>query len=257
MTTAPNAIELAGWIEAEIERHRDPARAAAEKRYLKSELEFVGAGTEAVRNAVKAALKAAGRLDRATVLALVEALWAKPVHELRAAAFEALHANVKLLEREDVNLVERLMRETRNWAFVDALSVHIAGNLVVRFPDLDGVLDRWAADGDFWLRRAAMLALLEPLRRGGGDFERFAAYADGMLEEKEFFIRKAIGWVLREVAKKRPELVDSWLAPRIGRTSGVTVREAVRYLSAERREALMAAYRAIRGGARAEGRSER
>jgi 3-methyladenine DNA glycosylase AlkD len=64
-----------------------------------------------------------------------------------------------------------------------------------------------------------------------------------MLEEKEFFIREAIGWVLRETAKKRPDLVEAWLGPRTDRVSGVTMREAVRYVPKARREALLAAYR--------------
>jgi 3-methyladenine DNA glycosylase AlkD len=64
-----------------------------------------------------------------------------------------------------------------------------------------------------------------------------------MLEEREFFIRKAIGWVLREFGKIQPEQVYTWLAPRIARASGVTVREAVKYLPVERREALLHAYR--------------
>jgi 3-methyladenine DNA glycosylase AlkD len=63
--------------------------------------------------------------------------------------------------------------------------------------------------------------------------ETFARYADGMLSEREFFIRKAIGWVLRETGKKRPELVAAWLAPRAHRASGLTVREAVKYLPPE------------------------
>ena len=75
-----------------------------------------------------------------------------------------------------------------------------------------------------------MLALLGPLRRGEGDFERFGRYADAMLDEKEFFIRKAIGWVLRETSKKRPDLVYEWIAPRTDRASGVTLREALKYL---------------------------
>ena len=87
-------------------------------------------------------------------------------------------------------------------------------------------LDRWAADGDFWIRRSAMLALLRDLRAGKGDPERFFRYADAMLEEREFFIRKAIGWILREMGKKRPELVEAWLAPRAHRASGLTLREA-------------------------------
>ena len=61
--------------------------------------------------------------------------------------------------------------------------------------------------------------------------------------EKEFFIRKAIGWVLREVAKRRPGLVASWLGERVHRASGVTVREAVKPLPAPVRAALLTGYR--------------
>jgi 3-methyladenine DNA glycosylase AlkD len=70
-----------------------------------------------------------------------------------------------------------------------------------------------------------------------------------MLEEKEFFIRKAIGWVLREVGKRRPAEVVAWLAPRTHRASGVTMREAVKYLPAADATGLMAAYRERRSAA--------
>ncbi len=86
-----------------------------------------------------------------------------------------------------------------------------------------------------------MLALLPPLRRGEGDFDRFARYADAMLDEREFFMRKAIGWVLRETSKSRPELVYDWIRPRASPVSGVTLREAVKYLSDEQREDVLAA----------------
>jgi 3-methyladenine DNA glycosylase AlkD len=64
-----------------------------------------------------------------------------------------------------------------------------------------------------------------------------------MLDEREFFIRKAIGWVLRETSKRRPDEVTAWLAPRTHRASGVTMREAVKYLPSADAERLMAAYR--------------
>jgi len=92
------------------------------------------------------------------------------------------------------------------------------------------VLDRWATDENFWVRRAALLALLRPLRRGEGDFDRFARYADMMLAEREFFIRKAIGWVLREVSKKRPALLRELVASHGAQMSGLTRREATKYL---------------------------
>jgi 3-methyladenine DNA glycosylase AlkD len=62
-----------------------------------------------------------------------------------------------------------------------------------------------------------------------------------MLDEREFFIRKAIGWVLRETSKKRPDLVYHWVLPRASRTSGVTRREAVKHLSDQQRAAIAAA----------------
>ena len=77
----------------------------------------------------------------------------------------------------------------------------------------------------------------------GLPLDRFLGYADAMLDEKEFFVRKAIGWVLREEGKRRPDEVVAWLAPRTHRASGVTMREAVKYLPPEDREVLLAAYR--------------
>jgi hypothetical protein len=102
-----------------------------------------------------------------------------------------------------------------------------------------------------------MLALLRPLRRGRGDFQRFAGYADRMLEDREFFIRKSIGWVLRETGKPQPDVVYAWLLPRAGRASGVTVREAVKYLSLAQRGELLAAYQSAKRPAGASGRAPR
>ena len=88
------------------------------------------------------------------------------------------------------------------------------------------------------------MSLLRPLRRGEGDFDRFARYADMMLAEREFFIRKAIGWVLRDTGRRRPDLVAAWLEPRAGQASGVTLREAVKPLPPDTAARLLAARRA-------------
>jgi 3-methyladenine DNA glycosylase AlkD len=151
-----------------------------------------------------------------------------------------------VLEARDAVLVERLIRESGTWALVDVLAASVAGPLAERFGELGETLDAWARDDDFWVRRAALLALLGPLRRGDGDFARFSRYADAMLEEKEFFIRKAIGWVLRDTARRRPDLVVGWLEPRLSRASGVTVREAVKPLPPETAARLLTGYRASR-----------
>lgn len=214
---------------------------------MKSDLEFLGVGLPAMRQTLRAVKRDHAELDRRGLVALVGTLWKTPVFERRMMAVLLLEAFEPLLRPADMTLLERLIRESKTWAFVDELAIVITGPLVARYRQLLPVLDRWAREDDFWLRRSAMLALLRPLRRGEGDFRRFARYADRMLEEREFFIRKAIGWVLRETAKSQPDIVYAWLLPRATRASGVTIREALKYLSAAQRRDLLTRYRSGRG----------
>lgn len=232
-------------IESSLRQVSDPDRAVQEKRYLKSSLRHLGVTVPAIRRTAKEFLSQREDLTREELVDLVERLWGEPVHERRMVAVELLDLRQPLLRADDIGLIERLIRESGTWALVDGLAASVAGPLVERFPELGRVLDRWARDDDFWLRRSAILAL-GPLRAGDGDFARFGRYADEMLDEREFFVRKAIGWVLRETAKKRPELVYEWLLPRAGRASGVTVREAVKYLPDDERAAILERHRARR-----------
>ena len=220
-----------------------PERAIQEKRYLKSDLAFLGATVWQIRAEVKAAVRAAPALDHDQLLALVDALWGPPVFERRMAATVLLELRADLLSAADLATLERVLRESLTWALVDGLAVDVVGAVLAADPDGTGpVLDRWSTDGDLWIRRSALLAWLRPLRHGA-PLDRFLGYADAMLDEKEFFIRKAIGWVLREVGKRRPDEVADWLAPRTHRASGVTMREATKYLPDADRDRLMDAYR--------------
>jgi 3-methyladenine DNA glycosylase AlkD len=215
-------------------------RAAQEKRYLKSDLEFIGVTVpvlrRAVRSAVKDCLAASGRpgprLDRDTAVAWALALWRQPVHERRAAAIEILQLAVATLGAADLAVLEQLIRESRTWAYVDTLAGSIAGAVALRDPASWERVDRWAADADFWVRRSALLALLPGIRAGQPDQPRFVRYATPMLAEREFFIRKAIGWVLRELSRREPDWVAAWTEERLTELSGVTFREAVRRLPA-------------------------
>jgi 3-methyladenine DNA glycosylase AlkD len=231
-----DATATASEVDAALRALGSPDRAVNEKAYLKSDLDFYGVSVPGIRSVVKAFAKQHAEIDHDDVVAIAVALWEAPVHERRMAAVELLSHHASLLGPDDMPLLERLLRESRTWAFVDNLAGSIVGSIVERHAELaDRVLDRWASDDDFWIRRSALLALLGGLRGGEGDFARFSRYADSMLDEKEFFIRKAIGWVLRETAKKRPDLVYEWLLPRATRASGVTVREAVKPLSESQR----------------------
>jgi 3-methyladenine DNA glycosylase AlkD len=239
------AIEAAA-IEGALRAAGTPERAASEQAYLKISLEFTGTTVPATRALLRAWRRERPGLTRGELVAVAAALWSRPVLECRMWVTLMLTGDVALLTAADVPLVEGMLRDSGTWALVDGLAADVMGPLVERYPELGATLDRWAGDDDFWLRRSALLALLRPLRRGAGDFARFSGYADQMLAEREFFIRKAIGWVLRETGKRQPDLVAGWLTPRAHRASGVTVREAAKPLPPAQRDALLAAYQAGR-----------
>jgi 3-methyladenine DNA glycosylase AlkD len=232
----------AGDIDQRLRLAGSPARATGEKAYLKSDLEFYGVTVPAIHKTVVAVWRESGPLDRQPLLDATDRLWSTRIHECRMAAVELLQLGRDELEGGDVPVLERLLRESLTWALVDPLAVNVVGPLDERIG-IGRDLERWATDQDFWIRRSALLAHLLSLRSGVGDTDRFLRFADGMLDESEFFIRKAIGWCLRELGRKRPEVVESWLTPRVRRASGVTMREAVKPLDASTAERLMAEYR--------------
>lgn len=234
---------MADELEDEMRALGTPARAEAERAYLKSELRFLGASVPSIRQVAKRIARRYPVGEHDALVALVTALWDVPVHERRMLAVELLIMQVDCLGPADLALLERLLRQSQTWALVDSLSAQVVGPIVAANPATSSTLDRWVADTDFWLRRSAMLALLLPLRRGEGDPDRFFAYADGLLEEQEFFIRKAIGWILRDMGRRRPELVLEWASPRVERMSGVTLQEVVKCLQPADAAALKEAYR--------------
>ncbi len=226
-----DAGALVAGLRAAIEADATPERARHEKRYLKSDLEHLGAPVPHVRTV-------AARLARdhpevaADPWPLVRACWDEGVYELRSCmAFFLERATVS---RDDLPALEALLRDSHTWALVDPLAVQV---LPRASPDPER-LAAWAVDDDLWIRRAALLADLKRLRAGEGDPDAWARLAVPNLEHPEFFIRKALGWMLREVGKKRPEWTAAFVARHRDRLSALTVREGTRNLPDELREAL-------------------
>jgi 3-methyladenine DNA glycosylase AlkD len=235
------------WVE---ELHRqlrtvgDEERARGAKAYLKSDLEFIGVAAKPLRVVAREFLERHPGIDHSQLTELVRSLWEQPVFEMRAVAVALLERRIRSLDVADLDLVEELLRRSHTWALVDWLCTKVAAPVVE--SDLESTtpfLERWSTDDDFWLRRASLLAQLPALRAGGGDFELFASFAAEMVGENEFFTRKAIGWVLRDVSKKRPQLAYEFLSEHIHEVSGLTLREGSKYLPETQRDELRRCFR--------------
>ena len=231
---------LADQVRAELLGAADPVCAVQQQRYLRTSVEHWGVSVPQARRAIRAA----GRtVEHDELIGLVDRLWAGGVFDTRLAAALLLDRHATVFRAADLAWLTGLIREAGTWALVDLL---VPRPLAAADADdaeaTTAVLDAWLCDEDFWLRRSAILAHLIALRAGQGNWERFAEYADRLLADREFFVRKAIGWVLRDAARQDPERVAAWVAARTDRISGVALREAVKPLEPATAQALRAAY---------------
>jgi 3-methyladenine DNA glycosylase AlkD len=221
-----------------LRRAGSPERAIGEKAYLKSDLRFWGTSQASIRTAVRDFCDAHPDLTRAELREIAETMYATDVHELRAAAIGILERERETLDARDLPWLIAVVRKSESWAYVDWIAPKVIGDVIARDPRARRRLAVWAKDRNFWVRRAALLAEHDALRAGGGDFAVWSRLAASMLDEREFFIRKAIGWVLREVSKKRPELTYDFLRRHRLRVSRLSLLEGAKYLPAPKRKAL-------------------
>ncbi|NHC44424.1 DNA alkylation repair protein [Motilibacter aurantiacus] len=219
----------------------DAVRAQQDRAYLKSDMEHLGVPLPAMRALVKAYVKAHPELSHDELVTLARELWRPPVHEFRTVGALLLEARAEVLSAADAGLVEELVRRSGTWALVDVLAASVAGRVMVRDRALEPSLRAWGADEDMWVRRLGILGFLRALRTDAfaACFPVFGEVVDPVLEDRRFFVRKAIGWVLREVSKDHPDEVYEWALGRRPRMSGVTVRELVKHYDDERRGRLL------------------
>jgi len=230
MATSAEAV-MARELVQDLEAAGSRPRAEQERRYLKSHLTFLGVPVPVIRRQATAFARGHGHLDRPGLRRLTQALWSTDVHEARSLGIAICERRIDVLRPADLTWLIALVNRANTWAHVDWLAIKVIGGLVARTPRLEAKLPAWARHRNFWVRRTAVLALHDQLIAGAGDFDRFARIAASLLDEREFFIRKAIGWVLRSTARKTPARTIAFVERHASEMAGVTFREATRNLS--------------------------
>lgn len=127
-------------------------------------------------------------------------------------------------------LLEKMLNSSTGWDLVDDISIHLVGAVLEKDKKAFGYLKRWSRSDNFWMRRASLISQILLFRHGNGDKKLFFQFAEKMVFEKEFFIRKAIGWCLREISKSNPDEAFDFLMKIKGSASGLTLREGAKRL---------------------------
>ncbi len=216
-------------IEAALCALADAQEAVLMKAYMLGQFEFLGVRADPRRDALKGLMKFSGPADE--LLALAEALWRLPEREFRYVAVDLLAKHHKRLDTSALPRILQLVQTGSWWDTVDGLA-GVVGDIWLRAKatqtDVQKRMDECLVHPDLWVRRVAMLHQLG--WREQTDEHRLFRYALTLAPEKDFFIRKAIGWALRDHARTRPDAVRAFLARHANELSGLTRREAGKHL---------------------------
>ncbi|MGY0022417.1 DNA alkylation repair protein [Streptomyces sp. cg35] len=204
----------------------DPERAAQMRAYMKDVAPFLGLTSPVRRELSKAVLEGTPRPDEADLTAVALRCWALPEREYAYFAVDWLRRHVRRLSSGFLPVARQLVTTVPWWDTVDALAAHVVGGLVAADAKLTADMDAWIEDPDLWVARTALLHQLR--YKESTDADRLFAYCLRQAGHPDFFIRKAIGWSLREYAKTDADAVRSFVAAHRGELAPLSVREALK-----------------------------
>ncbi len=180
-------------------------------RYMKNQFPFFGLAAPERRRVTRELLRGLSRPSGQKLEQTLRGLWAEPERELQYLGVDLARRYQKVLADDNLELARWLIETRSWWDTVDALAAHLVGPLVTSYPHRWETVDRFVEDENLWIQRTALLFQLNFKERT--DFARLSRYIDRLGHRPEFFLRKAIGWALREYAKIDPQavlaLVDS------------------------------------------------
>ncbi|MGC4110158.1 MAG: DNA alkylation repair protein [Nocardioides sp.] len=219
-------------LRAELAAAGDPERAQAQQRYMKSSMPFHGLSAPELRALLRPHLADFAPPDRLVWEQTVRAFWDGATHREERYAAIALARHRCARHWQDVDtlgLHRHLVVTGAWWDVVDEVAAHLVGACLLADRErVTPVLRTWATDGDVWVRRTSVICQLSH----GASLDRdLLTYAiEHNLDDPSFWLRKAIGWALRQHARIDPVWVGAYVDELGDRLSGLSRREATKHL---------------------------
>jgi 3-methyladenine DNA glycosylase AlkD len=219
-------------LRRELAAAGDPERAAAQQRYMKSELPYFGLAAPQLKALLRPHLALYSPGDRGEWEADVRRLWDGATHreEWYVALALARHRAAGPWQDPGVlDLYRHLVVTGAWWDVVDEVAGHLVGGVLAGHrAATTPVVAGWATHDDLWLRRTAVLSQLR--HKGDTDLDLLTHAIDHNAADRSFWLRKAIGWALREYARTDPTWVRAFVVQRAETLSPLSQREALRHL---------------------------
>lgn len=224
--------ELIGAVRGGLAAGGEVERAAGQQRYMKSAMPYRGVRAPEVARLCRAVYGAHLLPDRATWERTARRLWDEAAYREERYAAIALtghRAYASYQDRDALPLYEHLIATGAWWDYVDEIAIRRVGPILRSDPSaVAPMLRDWSTDADIWRRRTSIIAQVGS--KADTDLDLLTDVLAPNLDHREFFVRKAIGWALREYAKTDPDWVRRYLSDRGATMSGLSRREAAKHL---------------------------
>ncbi len=221
--------EASIYVQSALADQANPDKAARMQAYMKTEMPFYGVQKPGLIPVLRQVVKNFPPPTRAEYERLVLALWRLPHREEKYIAQRVAVKHRQFMVPASLSLYRRFVVEGAWWDFVDEASTHMVRELVLEFPlEVWPKVDTWIDADDMWLRRSAIICQVGAKERT--DADRLFSFCEQRAFEKEFFIRKAIGWSLREYAKTDAAAVAAFATSHREDLSGLSYREATKHI---------------------------
>jgi len=230
----PTGKPLTTQVREALDAVAEPARARAMQAYMKSAMPYFGISTVPRRAALKSVFAGIDWPDSAAWQADVLALWRGATHrEERYAAIElaAVKSGRRFQRIDALPMYEEMIVTGAWWDYVDSIASHRVGPIVASHPrEMKPLMRQWSRCDDLWKRRTSILCQLSSKK--ATDLTLLYDCIEPSLGEKEFFLRKAIGWALRQYAWSDAEEIIRYVKEKGDRLSPLSKKEALKNIAA-------------------------
>ena len=197
-------------LTAAFKAKADPVNAAGQEAYMRNKFSFIGLKAPIRKEIQRPFLTKANLPPKDQLPDLIKALWEKEEREFQMFGQELYFKYARSYEEDDINLMEFMVAYRSWWDSVDFIAAKCMGAYFQKFPGhRNAITDRWLESGNMWLQRSAVLFQLK--YKDKTDTDLLSSIIHRLLGSKEFFINKAIGWILREYSKTNPQWVKEFV----------------------------------------------
>lgn len=215
-------------ITKALEEKKDANHAERVSAYMRNQFQYLGVKKPVIADVQKNIFRKHAIKSRSTLEEILLELWAQEHREYKYVAMDLAKFHKKLWEPSILNTFKHMLCTSSWWDTVDDISEHLVGDLVKKYQSLEDEVAGWINHDYMWLRRTAIIYQL--FWKKETNEKILFNNCKVVMHEKEFFIRKAIGWALRQYSKTNPTAVREFIDQHRLSLSGLSIREGSKYL---------------------------